>query len=421
MSRPADWSAFGLGHDPVPGCPDTVENHARTYRDTAEHLENAARRLSRLGDSCHTKSDAVTKLMEKSAEVGTKLDRIACRYEEAGSALTIYAPVLRESQRKSMDAWNQASAASENLDRLRHQRNDVVQRWRSSAGGPESDAGFQSELNQVQTQQSQASGSLTAAKNLLVQAICERDTAANAAADRIEQGVESSGVNDSFWDKLDEAWRNFNKFMEEWGWVLDGLLIALSIALLFVPGGQVGTAALGAIRAARAAKLALEVVQTVSTVSQMVQDGVDGDWTAVALGGLTLLPLAAKGTKYLPKNVRDGRVGKFTARVFKPGSSAMRDSIPSAKKQLLATGKKNITQSWGGHITQALRRGGAQNLDEARLFGAAKALGDAGKRYNWAVYGGRAADLVADKVVDKVLATPGDLYQEHQQRMAAQK
>lgn len=418
MTRPHDWSVFRCDSDPIPGCPDTVETFGRQYVTTAQNLEQASRRLQNLGDSSLTKSEAVTKLLQQATDMGSKLDKIACRYQEAGSALTIYAPALRQAQEDSLRAWRAADEASERCDQLTHSRNDVIQRWASSAGSGQSDDAFQSELEHVNQQSAQAETSLESARRLLEDAIAHRDAAANTAADRIDSAVENSSVNDTVWDHIQEGWEAFNKFMDEWGWLIDIVLLALSVALMFVPGGQLVSLAIWALKVA---KTAWTVASTLHTLDGMVRDASKGDWLGVGLSGLTLIPFAGKATKALPKGMKNSSAGKFASKILKPGDANLRSALPSAQKAIRAQAKL-APQVWGAKITNQsyvrwpgnAKRYYRDSLDVRRLRAADEMLG--GKRFTIEAANAEGLDFARDRVLER----PSEVYDEYRQSMPRQ-
>lgn len=327
MSRPHDWTALGHGCDPIPGCPDTVVVNGRAYHQTAETIRTAVDTLRNLDDQVVTQSLAVDAVLAKSKDLACTMEKIGCLYEEAGQALMTYAPTLRTSQQTSLRALRMAEPAKEQLDRARRQRNTVIQQWRSSAGGPESDAQFQQQVHQVEAQGIAAKNSLQAAKTMLQQAIVDRDRAADAAADRIDGAVESCPVKDSAWDKIQDilgkvgdAWETFNEIIEPLMPFIDAAILVLSVAALFVPGGAVLTAAVWTARG-------LSLLSKANTITNIVKDWRKGDFVGVGLGVLSVLPF-----------------GKF-ARI-----GALHAGKGTISSTLRATGKPKILARWRGHI-----------------------------------------------------------------------
>ncbi len=280
MTRPHDWSAFGLCFDPIPGCPDTVERHGRGYLGTAQTVEQAAQGLRRLRDQAIIRSKAVTAVLDKAENLACKFDAVGHRYEEAGQALLGYAPHLRAAQVLSVQARHEAQAAREATDRYQHERNSVVQQWRSSGGGPDNDLAFSQQVHATDARGAQATAALAAAKCKLQQAIRDRDCAANAAARRIDCAVETSQVTDNL---VAEVFGAIVKFIWD---NIDVIVLALSIAALFIPGGAVISALLWS---AKAVSMAKSVADTVAAAKK-------GDGLGVGLG-LASIALGAVGGK----------------------------------------------------------------------------------------------------------------------------
>lgn len=196
--RDSDWSALGLGGDPVPGEPWVVSYDGERYTDIADAIQTAGRRLRSIDLGAYV-SLAIDELRSTSGKVADDIERAERRYREAGGALLDYAPVLESAQSLSTRALVMArgavtereSAESQERYYLRmiQQETDPVEleRWQRLAREADGNVG-------------NAAAVLSAAQQMLNQAITDRDRGATHATDRIVDVVAADGLSDSWFD-----------------------------------------------------------------------------------------------------------------------------------------------------------------------------------------------------------------------------
>lgn len=198
MSRPIDWSPLDLGHDPIPGDPDAVRAGGQDYVTVANAIARAARALRDMeldGDD----SDATDELIRNAGDVADDIERAEERYRETGLALLAYAPRLASAQSDSLEALELARSARDDAEAAESARRRAL----NLAAGADDDAAaddHRRDAGRAADDADAAAAALTRARRLLDDAIGERDSAAETAAERIRAIVEGDDLNDSWWD-----------------------------------------------------------------------------------------------------------------------------------------------------------------------------------------------------------------------------
>ncbi|TPW71641.1 hypothetical protein [Schumannella sp. 10F1B-5-1] len=249
MARPTYWAPLGIYDDPTPGDPGVVETAADDYAAVATAIHDAKANIDAVFNTSEMRSDAVDALRETGLEVARRIGKAHARYQGVSTALSGYVEPLRTAQRDADALLDQATNAQNDQAHAR----DKVDHWQSewlkaSAAGDDQAAideakrwhdFWQRALDSSVASQSDAAKSLAA----IMQA---RDAAAETAIALIEQVENSGGLNDDFWDDLDQ-------FFDENPWIDDALAIAgaiagvLAIIALFVPGLNLIVGIIGAI------------------------------------------------------------------------------------------------------------------------------------------------------------------------------
>lgn len=198
MSRPIDWSPLDLGHDPIPGDPDAVRAGGHDYVAVANAISRAARALRDMeldGDD----SDATDELIRNAGDVADEIERAEERYRETGLALLAYAPRLASAQQDSVEALELARSARDDAEAAESAR---LCSLRLAAGADDDgDADdYRRDAGRHAADAEAAGAALARARRLLNEAIDERDSAADTAAERIRAIVEGDDLNDSWWD-----------------------------------------------------------------------------------------------------------------------------------------------------------------------------------------------------------------------------
>ncbi|HEY0249378.1 MAG TPA: hypothetical protein VGC45_14075 [Gryllotalpicola sp.] len=248
--RPAAelWQAVGYAGDPVPGDPDVVAVGGRDYLDVADAIRGAKSRLDTI-DLDGQISQAVDALMDAKGKVADDIGKAEARYRAAGQALVAYAPVLSGAQQDSATALYRAHAAVQASDTASadHQRYLSLAQ---SETDPASALRYTNLAQQAEGDATDASGTLSAAKQQIDAAASTRDRAAESAISQIREITDHDGLKDSWWD-------NWGKSLLEKITDIAGIVASiagmLALVVAWIPVvGQALAAALLVITAAAA-------------------------------------------------------------------------------------------------------------------------------------------------------------------------
>ena len=285
-----DWGSLGFHGNQLPGDPGVVADTATAFRSTADHLSLASRSLRRLDSSSDTCSEAVEKIVRKANDVADVLDRVYARYADASGALSAYAPVLAMAQQQAEQALRGATQARHDHDVA----SSNAAQARAHALTTVDPAQRQEFLQHYYAQRARAesaSSSLDHARAVILQAMSDRDDAANRAAGQINDVIDQNGLNDGLRDHLGEVLHDLKdlaayvyehdpllkalvdsvKATAKWVWDnIDTIALVLTVvafAISWVPG--VGQIALGLALLARAAS----ALSTAKSLLVMAQTG----------------------------------------------------------------------------------------------------------------------------------------------------
>lgn len=252
-ARPRDWSPLGLSSDPTPGDAERVAGAGRHYREVAEAIETAARRLREIAGDSQMKSEAVEEFVSSANGVASDISKAQERYANTGAALSDYSTALALAQNDADAALREATTAREDMqqaDRNRASADDDLTRARTAndALPPDQPAadltGLQASVNRFSQAHSEASGRLEAAQRKAEDARKDAEDAADRARRRIEDAIDRSDLNDSKWDDIAAGLASLASFM-------GNLAAFCGVAALLVGWipviGQALAAALGAI------------------------------------------------------------------------------------------------------------------------------------------------------------------------------
>lgn len=210
-ARPRDWSPLGLSSDPTPGDAERVAGAGRHYREVAEAIETAARRLREIAGDSQMRSEAVEEFVSSANGVASDISKAQERYANTGAALSDYSTALALAQNDADAALREATSAREDMqqaDRNRASADDDLTRARTAndALPPDQPAadltGLQASVNRFSQAHSEASGRLEAAQRKAENARKDAEDAADRARRRIEDVVDGSDLNDSWWDNV---------------------------------------------------------------------------------------------------------------------------------------------------------------------------------------------------------------------------
>ena len=200
--RPTDWSSVDRDCDPTPGDPVVVRDGGQKYQTIAGALSRAAATLRRLNGGASSGSDSVVALLEDCDEIAEQLSTAQNRYQAAGDALVTYAYALDQIQATTLQALYTANRARESMAE-NNRLADQYARWASYADTPERAEDCAYYLRMEAAYRTAATGdqsTIDQQKQIIDQAVADRDRAANAAISQIEDVTSTDGLNDSWWD-----------------------------------------------------------------------------------------------------------------------------------------------------------------------------------------------------------------------------
>lgn len=235
-ARPTDWSALGLGSDPVPGDPAHVSLVGRMYVGTADSIVRAATDLNTIVDERFGQAESIDAIRDEVEDVARRIVRAETRYRGVGDAMVDYGASLLTAQTDSAAALQRAIDARAAQSSAALMVNYYEGLIADPATPPANLAGYQERLSTYTTQVGAAGGERAAAETDLAAAITLRDGAATTAIGLIENVENSGDLNDSGWD-------NFTQWVAEHKDTIDFIVnvvgwvaTAVMIVALFIPG-----------------------------------------------------------------------------------------------------------------------------------------------------------------------------------------
>lgn len=238
MARPTDWTVLDQYTDPVPGSWSQVSSASSRYGRVADAIQQAQADLTRVFEEEGLQGEAIDALRDVAVEVADRIGRAHARYRGVADALEGYVDPLRTAQDDSVTILNTA------LD-SRDARNYAYEReqyWEEQYQRELQTGNDQADLDYARERRDYWSGKLDDANNAITTGITRlnavieaRDTAANTAGALIAEVENTGGINDDFWDEVDQ-------FLTDNPWIDTALTIAgyvaaaLALIALIVPG-----------------------------------------------------------------------------------------------------------------------------------------------------------------------------------------
>ncbi|MCR2800348.1 hypothetical protein QNO21_14545 [Microbacterium sp. zg-Y818] len=213
---------------PIPGNPDRVRRKAEKYQRMADAITDATAQLEQvITQAGSQQSDALEALAESVGDTRERLRNLHGRYEVAGSQLLAYAEVLAMAQRQAlqaMEARDEAQLAERRLEYRLAEANDAI---RSTVDPVErTDAAqFASGVSQHLMM---ARADLRSAGILHAAAVDNVREAGNQAAEAIAEAVKGDRVNDSLWDKVSGAVKDWVSANAGWLSAVKNILGAIT-------------------------------------------------------------------------------------------------------------------------------------------------------------------------------------------------
>lgn len=178
--------------------PHQVGTAARELSATGQALRDAARRLRTLANDDLTVSLAIDEVRERARDTVTTVDKVAGRYEDAGSALATYRTKLDDALGRLRAARDTVDTNNDNSRYVRHRRWELERELRQ--GTIDSDGS--TELITVTRRSNEYENSSVSAQARATTAREDIRTAALVAAAALDDAAETAGLNDGFWDAV---------------------------------------------------------------------------------------------------------------------------------------------------------------------------------------------------------------------------
>lgn len=351
-----DWTPLCAG-DPIPGSPDVLDRSAATFRTNAANIGQAIANLARLDCREENYSVAILKIMEKADSVAISLTEVQERYRTLSTEVTGYATTLRQSQATSLRALERATEAA-------RRKNEAWRRIAAAQPGTLSiDQAVRDQAvydhNRAVTDLRGANGEVASARALLQAAIQERDAAAEKAASRIHEEIDSSSINDTVSDHVANVIGTIGTWVAtglKWIWdhidticlVLDVISLVLLATGVAAPAGAFLKGLTLTVSAlSKGAKVLQLVKKSAYFGSSIAEAQRTGQWGPVvsAGGSLAIAGVGFAGGKFLNATAAQS----FAPGFAKAGAAA---STTSKLQQLQA-----LSQGSGqaGQVLSALR------------------------------------------------------------------
>ena len=271
MARHYDWSPVGYSSDPIPGDPQVLRDEATKFKAVAESITEAATNLRNIANTKDESGEFVEEFSKQAKEVASRISKAEIRYTGLADALREYADPLEQFQLDSVTILNRAinadTVAADGAKWEQHWTRELLEPGLEPA---ESDR-IQKLLDQAVSDRQEGESGAAVARGDLEQLGFDRDRAASAAAQKIKQAGEDSGINDSGWD-------NWVQFWEEHDELIDNIMkyaamvgAILAVVAMFVPGLNV---IVGVIIAVITIASVLNAVAQVSAGTKPLAEGI---------------------------------------------------------------------------------------------------------------------------------------------------
>jgi hypothetical protein len=271
MARNYDWSPVGLGTDPIPGDPVVLRDEATKYKSVAESITEAATNLRNIANTGDASGEFVEAFATQANEVADRISKAEIKYTGLADALREYAGPLEQFQQDSVTILNRAinasSVAADGAKWEQHWTRELLEPNLTPADTER----IQKQLDQAIQDRQEGESGASVARADLEQLGFDRDQAAHAAAQKIQQTGDECGINDSGWD-------NWVQFWEENDELIDNIMkyaamvgAVLAVVAMFVPGLNV---IVGGIILAITIASVLNAVAQVSAGTKPLAEGI---------------------------------------------------------------------------------------------------------------------------------------------------
>jgi hypothetical protein len=284
MARYYDWSPAGYSTDPIPGDPQVLRDEAAKFKSVAESITEAATNLRNIADHQDATGEFVEEFSKQADEVADRIIKAEIKYTGLADALREYAGPLEQFQADSVTILNRAINANANAKDGAKWEQHWTKELLQPDVTPDQAEDIQKKLDAATRDRMDGESGAIFARQELEQLGFDRDTAANAAADKIKQAGEDSGINDSGWDNWVQFWEENGEWIDAVVDIIGTVAGILAVVALFIPGLNVIVAVIGVI------VIAATVLSVANAVAQ-ASAGTKSVASAVIDVGMALLPL----------------------------------------------------------------------------------------------------------------------------------
>jgi hypothetical protein len=324
MERPVDWSPVGWASDPTPGDPVVVRTGGQQFQGIAAKLTRTAATLRAMAAGATYGSQSVAALLENRDELLGQIETAATRYQTAGDSLVDYSYALDRVRATTSQALARAKSAQWDMDENTRLAK-LYDRLADQADTPDQ-ADQRTRYLRLQSARwddvTDAQTRIGTEQQVVAQAVVERDQAAQASSDRIEQITSNDGLNDSWWDNWGAkvvAW------LADVTEVIASIVGVLALVLCWVPVLGQALMAVAAIAGVVAAVANIALAATGErTWGEAILSIVFAALGCVGLGGVKGILGALKGGVGLAK-------GAGLARVFGEGGTILANGLRAVK------------------------------------------------------------------------------------------
>jgi hypothetical protein len=193
------------------GSPDDILAAGNHYIDIGAKMSATANELQKLGDGEKYKAKSLDKVRETARELHGELRKVGTRYEKTGPVLVTYAGALRTARTTTVDPLVEKIVAAHKAHQEAIEARDDAQDkvddnnttwvWEDEATDDEK-ASADSALAEARGAEQSAGGALDALWESFESGFTAWDAAYDAAVGGIEDAMEASGVDDSWWEDL---------------------------------------------------------------------------------------------------------------------------------------------------------------------------------------------------------------------------
>jgi len=325
MARYYDWSPAGYSTDPIPGDPQVLRDEAAKFKSVAESITEAATNLRNIANTGDASGEFVEEFATQANEVADRISKAEIKYTGLADALREYAGPLEQFQTDSVTILNRAINANVNAKDGAKWEQHWTKELLQPDLTPDQVEDVQKKLDAATRDRMDGESGAIFARRELEQLGFDRDDAASAAANKIKQAGEDSGINDTGWDNWVQFWEEHGDMIDSIVQVFGAIAAGLAVIALFIPGLNVIVATVIAVIA-----IVAMVAQVANAVAQ-ASAGTKPISEAIVDIGLALIPFGAGKLA--------GAIGKMTV------ASSVRITAAARSTDAMADGVAGVLRS----------------------------------------------------------------------------